>query len=372
MLEGCGKQERMNKGVGVPLFLWAWECDDAWSRVLAAECLVFLRIESETHASQYTNSKKRRTRMKERQMRLRAPRYRMHRGGKNGCQQFGVLQRVRACCSVLQSNRAAELAFGSPCVAVCCSLLQCARVCYLVQVARLLCCSVLQCVAVCCSVLQCAAGGKTRCWQSLSFSVLRWVAACCSVTGRQDRSLAVVESIRDWIEYLCVRIYVWGAVDERKYMQISTEKKENKKEKKTLVLLPPRNTRVMSHNWMSHVTHVFHCSVNGQEWVTSESRMWMRNVAYKNEPCRTSESVMPHRPSTTASMCTAWNMRSCQTHSLMLNTWMSYQTHEWVIKHMNESNTWMSYQTHEWVKHMNELSNTWMSQTHEWVNTWMS
>jgi hypothetical protein len=83
-------------------------------------------------------------------------------GGKNGCQQFGVLQRVRACCSVLQSNRAAELAFGSPCVAVCCSLLQCARVCYSVQVARLLCCIVLHCVAVCCIVLQC-------------------VAVCCSV-----------------------------------------------------------------------------------------------------------------------------------------------------------------------------------------------
>jgi len=37
------------------------------------------------------------------------------------------------CCSVLQ------------CVAVCCSVLQCVAVC----------CSVLQCVAVCCSVLQC-------------------------------------------------------------------------------------------------------------------------------------------------------------------------------------------------------------------------
>ena len=37
------------------------------------------------------------------------------------------------------------LSRGSPCNAVCCSVLQCVAVC----------CSVLQCVAVCCSVLQC-------------------------------------------------------------------------------------------------------------------------------------------------------------------------------------------------------------------------
>jgi len=44
-----------------------------------------------------------------------------------------VLQCVAVCCSVSQ------------CVAVCCSVLQCVAVC----------CSVLQCVAVCCSVSQC-------------------------------------------------------------------------------------------------------------------------------------------------------------------------------------------------------------------------
>jgi len=44
----------------------------------------------------------------------------------------GVLQRVAVCCSVLQ------------CVAVCYSVLQCVAVC----------CSVLQCVAACCSVLR--------------------------------------------------------------------------------------------------------------------------------------------------------------------------------------------------------------------------
>ena len=34
MLEGCGKQERMNKGVGVPLFLWRGS-----AMMLGAECL---------------------------------------------------------------------------------------------------------------------------------------------------------------------------------------------------------------------------------------------------------------------------------------------------------------------------------------------
>jgi len=65
-----------------------------------------------------------------------------------------VLQCVAVCCSVLQRVAAC---FGSSClhvgwrlyktdpVAVFCSVLQCVAVC----------CSVLQCVAVCCSVLQC-------------------------------------------------------------------------------------------------------------------------------------------------------------------------------------------------------------------------
>ena len=78
------------------------------------------------------------------------------------------------CCSVLQ------------CVAVCCSVLQCAAVCCSVlQVTHpaglfalmmlqcaVVCCSVLQCVAVCCSVLQCAA---------VCCIVLQCVAVCCSV-----------------------------------------------------------------------------------------------------------------------------------------------------------------------------------------------
>jgi len=61
-----------------------------------------------------------------------------------------VLQRVAACCSVLQRVEIVAVTvlrlLQCPCrLPDCCSVLQCASVCY----------SVLQCAAVCCSVLQC-------------------------------------------------------------------------------------------------------------------------------------------------------------------------------------------------------------------------
>jgi len=46
---------------------------------------------------------------------------------------------------------------AAPCIAVCCSVLQCVAVCVAVCCSVLQC--VLQCVAVCCSVLQCVAQG---------------------------------------------------------------------------------------------------------------------------------------------------------------------------------------------------------------------
>jgi len=89
-----------------------------------------------------------------------------------GCR---VSQCVVVCCSMLQS--VAVRCRVSQCVAksisrvvftraatdtgMCCSVLQCAAVCY----------SVLQCVAVCCSVLQCVA---VRC------SVMQCIAVCCN------------------------------------------------------------------------------------------------------------------------------------------------------------------------------------------------
>jgi len=76
---------------------------------------------------------------------------------------YSVLQRVAACCSVLQSNGSLYrhthwgVCFGFSAqpfvnVAVCCSVLQCVAVCCSVLQCAAVCCSVLQCVAVCCSV----------------------------------------------------------------------------------------------------------------------------------------------------------------------------------------------------------------------------
>jgi len=54
-------------------------------------------------------------------------------------------------------------------IVMCCSLLQCIAVCYKVLQSVVVCCSVFQCVAMCCSVLQCIA------------LCLQCVAARCSV-----------------------------------------------------------------------------------------------------------------------------------------------------------------------------------------------
>ena len=74
---------------------------------------------------------------------------RAHFSGRQGVRKGNIV-----CCSVLQ------------CVAVCCSVVQCVAVCCRVLQSVAVCCSVLQCVAACCSVLQCV---------SLCCSVLKCV-----------------------------------------------------------------------------------------------------------------------------------------------------------------------------------------------------
>jgi len=105
---------------------------------------------------------------------------------------FSVLQRVAACCSVLQicdgfplldslqifvakTHRMPHLCVLL-CFAGCCTVLQCIAVC----------CSVLQCkrptgclIFVCCSVLQNVAVCR---------SVLQCVAVCCSMLGGKDEN----------------------------------------------------------------------------------------------------------------------------------------------------------------------------------------
>ena len=86
-------------------------------------------------------------------------------------------------------------------VAVFCSVLQCAAVCYIVLVfagimplkqpfhlaQSVVRCSVLQCVAVCCSALQCVA---------VCCSVLQCVAVCCSVLHCSEVFRPLKESLQ--------------------------------------------------------------------------------------------------------------------------------------------------------------------------------
>ena len=91
---------------------------------------------------------------------------------------------------------------------------------------------------------------------------------------------------------------------------------------------------VMSHVWMSHVTHM-NKSCRTCEWVSTP--VWMSHVTHMNGSCHTCEWVLPH----------AWI--SPDAHMNELVTRMSHVTHmkesrhtyEWDMSHM-----WMSQITH--------------------------
>jgi len=111
-----------------------------------------------------------------------------------------MLQCVVVCCSVKCMHYLAKhvllslLKVDHYCVAVCCSVLQCVAVCCSVLQYAAVCCSVLQCVTlcgkVCRSVLQCemyALLGETHSTVTvegrplLCCSMLQSVAVCCIV-----------------------------------------------------------------------------------------------------------------------------------------------------------------------------------------------
>jgi len=102
---------------------------------------------------------------------------------------------------------------------------------------------------------------------------------------------------------------------------------------------------VMSHIWMSHVTHM-----------NESCHIWMSHVTHMNESRHAYEWAMSHMN------------QSCHTYEwVMSHIWMSHVTYEWVISH-----TWMSHisalkknscHTDAWVMScMNETRYKW-----EWV-----
>jgi len=115
-----------------------------------------------------------------------------------------VLQRVAACCSVLQYLRAGlaiivhlDVLHCMCCsyVAVCCSALQCAAVC----------CSVLQCSAVCCSM--CALNVPSLCVQ---IDVLNGhlLQLCCSCVVVMFQCVPVCSSVCQCVPVCCSVIAV--------------------------------------------------------------------------------------------------------------------------------------------------------------------
>ena len=98
-----------------------------------------------------------------------------------------VLQRVAACCNMLQ------------CVAACCKILQCVAACCKILQCAAMCCSVLQCVAVCCSVLQCTRGKEAK--EKLRLGHLRHVVTISQVVRVHDYSGVCAHWIRGAVIY---------------------------------------------------------------------------------------------------------------------------------------------------------------------------
>ena len=90
---------------------------------------------------------------------------------------------------------------------------------------------------------------------------------------------------------------------------------------------------VMSHIWMSHVTHInelshvshMNESCHTHEWLTSHyeggmSHIWMRHLSHMNESCHMYEWLMSH----------IWMSHVTHMHG-------SFHTYDWIISHVRMS-----------------------------------
>ena len=113
---------------------------------------------------------------------------------------------------------------------------------------------------------------------------------------------------------------------------------------------------VMSHIWMSHVTHMNE-SCHTYEWVMSH--IWMSHVTHRNESSHTYEWVMSH---ICISHVTHMN-ESCHTYECVKShVWMSQVTH------MNEScHTYEWVMLHIWMSHVTHTNKS--CHKHEWAMT---
>ena len=113
-------------------------------------------------------------------------------------------------------------------------------------------------------------------------------------------------------------------------------------------------TRLMSHVWIYHVSHMNE-SCHTHQWVMVH--IWINHVTRMNQSCHTYEWVMVH----IWMIHVTHNNESCHTYEwVMSHIWINHVTH------MNEScHTYQWVMVHIWIYHVTHMNVS--CHTYEWV-----
>ena len=188
----------------------------------------------------------------------------VHCGGLLVC--CSVLQSVAVCCSVcLYLELCLDLDLNGLTVhsgGLCCSVLQCVAVCCSVLQCVAVCCSVLQCVAVCCSVLQCVAV-YCSVLQCVAVCVLSYTVEVCLHHQRQKEREGEIgrERTRER-ERARERVSESARAGERERERERkrTNEREREKEQHRERRRQPRAYRCRAYRWHCATMHLVPCS----------------------------------------------------------------------------------------------------------------
>ena len=119
---------------------------------------------------------------------------------------------------------------------------------------------------------------------------------------------------------------------------------------------------VMSHTWVSHVSHMDE-SWHKYEWVMSVmGHIWMIHVSHMNESCH------PYK----------WDRSHiCMSHvSHMDESWHKYKDHIWMTVEFKVCDSYVCAMTHPYVRHDSSMCETWLihmwDMTHTYIcETWL-
>jgi len=234
------------------------------------------------------------------------------------------------------------------------------------QTEEIVCCSVLQCVAVCCSVLQyvavCCSPRRRRSCAAECCSVLRCVAVCCSML----QCVAVPDGGDRNYDNQNIQQVFMGAPIHIKHIftgvpkilhDFSVESTES----------PSLKWRVIPRTWMSHVTCMnlsWHAHMtetcHTYEWVMSH--IWVSHIA--SIYIDNSMYVWPHRFVT-------WLIRM---RSMTWRIHMCDMTHPYVWHDLFMCVTWLIYMsdmTHSFVWHDSFICVTWLIHTCDMTHSYM-